>query len=233
MAQRGVTDFTAVYQDVEVLLGGDTSGHGIDHVDRVLNLAITFAEKEGADKEIVMLAALLHDVDDYKVFGEEHAEKLLNAHAVLDTYGVSDETKRSVLHIIRSMGYNKYLEGIRPDTLEGMIVSDADMCDAIGSIGILRTHAYALSKRNVFFDKDMQPEDESINVAEYKVTKKSHSVQHFFDKLLRIPAILMTDAGRAEGEKRKTIMVSFLRELFQEENSQGWLKYLNTFESKG
>lgn len=225
-------NISAIYQDVKELLGGDKSGHGMDHVDRVLKLAVTFAENERADKEIVTLATLLHDVDDYKIFGEEHAEKLLNANTILDRYSVEDETKSSVLSIIRSMGYNKYIEGIRPGTLEGMIVSDADMCDAIGSIGILRTHAYALSKGNVFFDKDMQPETKLVDVTKYKTARKSHSVQHFFDKLLRIPTILMTDSGRSEGEKRKTIMVSFLRELFQEEDSQEWLKYLNAFEQK-
>ena len=42
----------------------------------------------------------------------------------------------------------------------------------------------------------------------------------------------MTDSGRREGEKRKMIMVSFLRELFQEEDSQEWQKYLNVYEDK-
>ena len=232
MTGKSIINISAIYQDVKELLGGDKSGHGMDHVDRVLKLAVTFAENERADKEIVTLATLLHDVDDYKIFDEEHAKNLLNANTILDKYNVADKTKSKVLNIIRSMGYNKYIEGVRPGTLEGMIVSDADMCDAIGSIGILRTHAYALSKGNVFFDKDVQPENESINAAEYKTSKNSHSVQHFFDKLLRIPAILMTDSGRSEGEKRKMIMVSFLRELFQEEDSQEWWKYLNAFEDK-
>ena len=224
---------SSIYQEVKKLLDTDKSGHGMDHVDRVLKLAMTFAENERADKEIVTLATLLHDVDDYKIFGEEHARKLLNANTILDKYNVADKTKSKVLNIIHSMGYSKYIEGVRPSTLEGMIVSDADMCDAIGSIGILRTHAYALSKGNVFFDKDIRPETELVDAIKYKTSRKSHSVQHFFDKLLRIPAILMTDSGRREGEKRKMIMVSFLRELFQEEDSQEWRKYLNAFEDKG
>lgn len=232
MTSKDVINISAIYQDVKELLGGDKSGHGMDHVDRVLKLAVAFAENEGADKGIVTLAALLHDVDDYKIFDEEHAEKLLNANTILDKYSVADETKNNVLSIIGSMGYNKYIEGIRPTTPEGMIVSDADMCDAIGAIGILRTHAYAISKGNVFFDKYIQPENGLINAAEYKTTKKSHSVQHFFDKLLRIPAILMTDSGRREGEKRRLIMVNFLRELFQEEDSEEWQKYLSAFEGK-
>ena len=232
MTSKRIINISAIRQDVRELLGSDKSGHGMDHVDRVLELAMTFAENEKANKEIVALATLLHDVDDYKIFGEEHAEKLLNANAILDKHSFADETKNNVLSIIRSMGYSKYIDGIRPGTIEGMIVSDADMCDAIGSIGILRTHAYALSKGSVFFDKDIQPETELVEATVYKTARKSHSVQHFFDKLLRVPAILMTNSGRREGEKRKMIMVSFLRELFQEEDSQEWLKYLNAFEGK-
>ena len=119
---------------------------------------------------------------------------------------------------------------IRPDTLEGKIVSDADMCDAIGSMGILRTHTYTLSKGNEFFDKTLSPE-ELVDVEAYKLDKKSHSVQHFFDKLLKIPSILMTEAGQNEGTKRQLIMIDFLRELFREENATEWLRYLDDFES--
>ena len=53
------------------LLDKDNSGHGMEHIDRVLNLALKFAEAENADKDVVALIALLHDVDDYKLFGIE------------------------------------------------------------------------------------------------------------------------------------------------------------------
>lgn len=128
------------------------------------------------------------------------------------------------------MGYSKYLEGVRPKTIEGMIVSDADMCDAIGAIGILRTHAYALSKGNEFFDKNIAPIHASLSASEYRALQKSHSVQHFFDKLLKIPSILMTNSGREEGERRKAIMTQFLQQLFSEEDSQDWLEYLDRSE---
>lgn len=48
----------------------------MDHIDRVLNLSLRFAKKEKANIEIVTLIALLHDVDDYKLFGMESAKWL-------------------------------------------------------------------------------------------------------------------------------------------------------------
>ena len=142
------------------------------------------------------------------------------------------EIQSAVLDIIQVMGYNKYLESVRPTTIEGMVVSDVDMCDAIGAEGILRTHAYALSKGNLFFDSTLSPQDAEKNADNYRATKKTHSVQHFFDKLLTIPSIMMTSVGRTEATKRQKIMVDFLQELFREENNPQWSKYLEDFTRK-
>ena len=56
-----------VYKEVEKLLASDNSGHGMNHINRVVKLASVFADSEGANKDIVTLIALLHDVDDYKL----------------------------------------------------------------------------------------------------------------------------------------------------------------------
>lgn len=223
-------DISKITQEVHDILAADKSGHGMEHVNRVLAMALAFAQKENADSTIVQLAALLHDVDDYKLFGQKHGEELINANKILDKYNIDEKIKAAVLEIIRTMGYSKYLEGIRPKTIEGMVVSDADMCDAIGAMGILRTHAYTLSKGSDFFDKNITPDNPLVSASEYKISKKSHSVQHFFDKLLVIPSILMTESGREEGKTREVIMIQFLRQLFQEESAWEWLEYLNGYE---
>ncbi len=62
-----------VREKVNGLLNKDNSGHGMDHINRVLDLSLKFAEKEDGNKIIVSLIALLHDVDDYKLFGMESA----------------------------------------------------------------------------------------------------------------------------------------------------------------
>lgn len=218
-----------IWSEVKELLGNDTSGHSMDHIQRVYHLALQFVEQESADKNIVALATLLHEVDDYKLFGEESAKNLTNTRRILDSYDTDDDTKSKVIEIIRTMGYNKSLEGTRPNTLEGMIVSDADMCDAIGAVGILRTHAYNASKGSEFFVKALAPKSAVASAHEYRFVTTSHSVQHFFDKLLKIPSMLMTESGRKEGEKRKKIMIDFLAELFREEDAAVWLDYLKEF----
>lgn len=224
-------NYEKIIDEVKGLLGKN-DGHGLDHILRVRDLALKFANQEQADVDIVELTCLLHDVDDYKIFGEDSANNLTNANRILDNAHINSETKEKILYNIKTMGYNKYLSGVGPTTLEGKIVSDADMCDAIGAEGILRTYAYNSSRGSVFFDKSLLPESEEKLAIQYRNKRTEHAVQHFFDKLLKIPSILMTHSGHEEGSKRLLIMIDFLRELFREENATGWTEYLNQFLKK-
>ncbi len=146
-----------VRKQVCKLLDKYNSDHGMEHVNRVLNLSLKFAEIEKANKEVVALIALLHEVDDYKLFGIESTNNLTNARNILDQCFVEDNIKNQVLNAIKTIGYSKRLKGISPITLEGMIVSDADMCDGIGITGILRSYQYNLAHGNIFFDKNIYP----------------------------------------------------------------------------
>ena len=128
-----------VRNEVSILLGKDKSGHGMDHVDRVEALALRFADELGnCDKYFISLIALLHDVDDHKLVGEENAERLMNTKKILETCEFDDIIYNKVIEAVKSIGFTKRKKGIIPNTIEGMIVSDADMCDALGAVGIVR-----------------------------------------------------------------------------------------------
>ena len=79
-----------VRKQVFRLLDKDHSGHGMEHVERVLQMSLKFAEMENANKEIVALIALLHDVDDYKLFGIESANNLTNAINILEQCSIEN-----------------------------------------------------------------------------------------------------------------------------------------------
>jgi len=101
---------------VRELLGGDTSGHADDHVERVALLAERFAIKcsEPVDLQEVMLTAWLHDVDDYKLVGKKQAEKLTNAVNIMIEVKVAEDLRRAVLENIAAIGYSKRLNGRQP-----------------------------------------------------------------------------------------------------------------------
>lgn len=213
------------------ILNKDNSGHGYDHVERVYNLSLKFAKKENADEDVVSLIALLHDVDDYKLFGKEQAEDLTNAKKIMNLVNVSKEKQEKVLSSLKRIGYSKSIEGIRPINIEGKIVSDADMCDAIGANGILRTHQYGLKYGRPFFNKKASP-DVNIDVNKYKEKVADCSVTHMFEKLFKLKGLMLTNSGKEEAIKRHNTMVNFLYDLLDEEEANEWKEYLDKYLSE-
>ena len=220
-----------VKKEVEKLLNNDNSGHGIDHINRVLNLSLKFNLNEKANEDIISLIALLHDVDDYKLFGIENSKNLTNAKNIMNKFKIDKNIQNIVCNEINNIGYSKRLKGCIPNTIEGKIVSDADMCDAIGTHGILRTYQYNLSKNRPFFDKDIYP-IEDINEEKYKQDKKTTCICHFFEKILKLKDLMLTESGKKEALKRHKITVDFLYNFFEEEDTKEWSNYLTKYLKK-
>jgi len=140
---------------------------------------------------------------------------------------VDEQTQKAVLDNIGTMGFSKCLKGIRPKTLDGKIVSDADMCDGMGASGIIRTIMY----NEIIFDKNEFPRIENLQ-ANYQ-TQKSNAINHFFEKLLKLHDLMMTQSGKAESEKRQKIMIDFLQNFFEEENAdKKWFELLKPYLDK-
>lgn len=220
-----------VKRQVFNLLKKDNSGHGIDHINRVLNLSLEFAEKEKANKDLVSLIALLHDVDDYKLFGLKNAQNLTNAKTIMQNAKIEPELQKEVINELNHFGYSKRLKGLVPNTIEGKIVSDADMCDALGANGLLRVYKYSLKNNKPFFDKNIFP-IKIENYEEYTKRVADTSVCHLFEKILKLKNLMLTEEGKKEALKRHQIIVDFLYNLFEEEKAPEWIKYLNEYLQK-
>ena len=217
-----------IRDEVSLILNGDKSGHGMDHIERVLNISNDLALNTNADTFVVKLMALLHDVDDYKIVGLEESKKLNNARKILDKYVDDSNIKNNVLDSLSKIGYSKRMEGIKPTTLEGMIVSDADMIDAMGASGLIRSIEYALSKGRRVFNPEVFP---MINLSseEYRMQNDTTTINHVFEKLLKLKDLMLTDNAKVEARRRYDFMVSFLREYFKELNLNNWLEYLENY----
>ena len=217
-----------VKKQVYELLKKDNSGHGNDHIERVLDLSLKFAKKETANEDIVALIALLHDVDDYKLFGKENAENLTNAKRIMNKANIPNDIQNQVLTSLKCIGYSKLLKGIRPTTMEGKIVSDADMCDVLGVNGVLRIYKYGMKNGKPFFDKNIFP-IENITADQYTSRCADSSVCHIFEKVLKLKDLMMIESGKREAQNRYQITVDILYHLFEEENTPEWTEYLNEY----
>lgn len=188
------------------------SGHDWYHIERVWKMAVTLAEEEQANRFVVELAALLHDlIDDKLVSNKEDA--IQEVMYWLDGVGVSSKDSEKVLEIIDSISF-KGGNTRKLETIEAQVVQDADRLDAIGAIGIARCFAYAGSVGHPLFDPELSVR-EDMTEKEYRKGKTS-AVHHFYEKLLKLKDLMNTDAARRIAEERHAFMEEYLTQFFNE-----------------
>ena len=94
----------AIVREVRDRFSGDSGGHDIEHTFRVVRNAMHISSIEGGDADVIELAALLHDTDDRKLFGDTHGECPF-ARSVMENR-FSDDTIEHVVSIINSVSFN-------------------------------------------------------------------------------------------------------------------------------
>ena len=134
-----------IAEKVKKDLENEGSGHDWWHVYRVWKMAKGIAKEESADTFIVELAALLHDIGDWKFHHGDDTVGPKVARRILSKQGISEETINHVCEIIRTAPFKGAGVKTKMHTLEGKVVQDADRLDAIGAIGIAR--AFALNPK--------------------------------------------------------------------------------------
>jgi len=194
----------------------DFSGHDYYHTERVYRLALQIAQAEGGDLFVVSLAALLHDVDDRKLSPETHATKG-KALAFMSGHDLPEDIIQAVVEIIKHLSFAGDGADV-PDTLEGQIVQDADRLDAIGAIGIARAFAYGGSHHRPMHDPDEAPRL-SMTREEY-AAGRSTSINHFYEKLLRLKDRMNTAEGKRMAQERHRFMEQYLEKFFAEWDGQ-------------
>ena len=61
------------------------------------------------------------------------------------------------------------------------------------------------------------------------VSRRLCFINHFFEKLLKLKGLMLTEPGRIEAENRHQIMVDFLRAYFHEKNAPEWSDFLEEY----
>lgn len=211
MEKDRIIDETIVF--VKNKMYGEGSGHDWWHIERVYNLAKFLAQKENADSFIVEMTALLHDLDDWK-FSEGVDTDTTETERFLKSLNVDKSHIEKILKIIQTMSYKGGLVNSKQETIEGMVVQDADRLDAIGAIGIGRTFAYGGHKNNQMYDPNIKPIN--FNSLEEVKNSKSTTINHFYEKLLKLKDLMNTESARIIANRRHKFMEQFLEEFYYE-----------------
>lgn len=210
---------------VKKTLSEDSTGHDWWHIHRVRNLAKRIAREEGADIFIVELAALLHDIGDYKFFqGNEKAgaakvgewlSSLEISPSLIDKI-VGITSQISFMHTLPDKSKRKGKKNSSTPAIskELMAVTDADRLDAIGAIGIARAFTYGGFFKRPIYDPAVKP-NKSITKEEYKITE-APSINHFYEKMLKLKDMMYTKLGRKMAKRRHRFLNLYLKQFFKE-----------------
>lgn len=199
---------------VKETLADAEKGHDWFHIERVYANALRINEVEQAEPLIVGLAALLHDIADPKFnHGDEEIGPAI-ANGFLTQLQVDHEVTAHVLQIIRNLSYKSSLGVVTFQSKELNVVQDADRLDAIGAIGIARAFTYGGYKNRVLYDPRIKP-NLQMTKEEYKNTT-APTINHFYEKLLRLKDLMKTEKGREMAEQRHNFMLAYLEQFYSE-----------------
>ena len=179
---------------------GEPTGHDWHHIDRVRRTALAIGCEEGADLYVVELAALLHDVADWKFHGGDEEIGPQTAASWLHSLGVDAETVAHVREIVGTVSFKGAGVPTPMRTREGAVVQDADRLDGIGAIGIARAFAYGGFRGLPMHDPEAEPFLAGSTDA-YKAHRGS-TINHFPEKLLLLAERMSTETGRRLARER-------------------------------
>lgn len=193
-------------------LSNSLGSHDWEHTHRVYNLCMHIGKVEGADMEVLKIAAYLHDVG--RPYQDEskgsicHAEKGAElARPLLDKYHLPTKQKTNILHCILS---HRFRGNRKPESLEAKVLFDADKLDAIGAIGIGRAYQFAGEVGAKFHNPYVQPEGTK------PYTEEDTGYREFKLKLSKIKDRMLTREGRRMAEERHAFMERYFERFFQE-----------------
>lgn len=189
-------------------ISGDDPSHDIHHTLRVLANARRIAEAEGADIDVIVPAALFHDLIMYP---KDDPRSLLApdesaAEAGEILVSIAEYPQDKIPKVMRAIRLCSFTKGAMPEELEAKILQDADGLEATGAISIMRTFASAGQMQHPFY----HPDDPFAT--NRTANGKSYALDLFYERLLKVGDRMHTSMGRQIAERRTQFLRDFLDE---------------------
>jgi len=204
------------------------AGHDFSHIERVARISIKLLESELKHREnrlprqdevdAMMAAALLHDCvpvakdsplrkESSRLCSEKSIEILRSQK---NAEGLSAWSTDWIFEISGAILDHSYSLGRTPRSLIGECLQDADRLEALGAIGLYRTIATGVSMGAKLFDAA------DPWALHRDLDDRSYSIDHFFTKLLKLPATFRTLSGQKEAQERAGYLQGFIEQLKKE-----------------
>lgn len=193
-------------QIAEQMYSSDDPSHDFNHILRVLKNIEMLSEVEGGDLDILIPAALFHDVVNYpkhdpraSLATDESAAKVTE---ILNT--VEGYPKEKIEKVSYAVSICSFSKNIKPETLEAALLQDADMLESTGAISIMRVFGSSGNVKRRFFD----PLDPFAENREYD--NHRNGLDLFKMRLYKIPDRMNTELGKKLAQERMKILDDFL-----------------------
>ena len=198
-------------EEVKKMVRKNDPAHDFEHIMRVYKNSQKIGRREGARMNLLLAAALLHDIisipkSDRKSRNSSLKSAIL-AQKILKRYGYSQDEIGIISDAIRDHSFSR---GKVPKTIEGKVLQDADRLDAIGAIGIARAFSVGGRSNRPFYSKldpfclKRRPDDQKW------------TLDHFYKKLLILEKMMNTKTAKIEAKRRTQIMKKYLNDLKKE-----------------
>jgi uncharacterized protein len=203
-----------IMRTLQILLHHQSPAHDFQHILRVYkNAEMISKQEESVDLDIVLAAALLHDLVVYpkgssKTINSADDSAEIAKKILLEYKNYPREKIEKVADAIRTHSYSKRLV---PETLEGKILQDADRLDAIGAIGIARTFSVGGSENRSLYN----PTDPFYE-SERQLDDTQWTLDHIKKKLMILKNSMYTKTAKKIAEERTEFMELFLNQLRKE-----------------
>ena len=196
---------------IKAEFASEGSGHDWWHIYRVRKMAMHLNETEGGNIFLIEMAALLHDLDDWKISDQKSKSR---AKEWMTSLNLPEEQIKQILGIIEEVSFKGAGVATPVSSLEAKIVQDADRLDAIGAVGVARTFAYGGNKNRLLYD----PNVKTVAHKSFEAYKNNTAptINHFYEKLLLLKDRMNTNTAKRIADKRHEFMEEFLDRFFNE-----------------
>lgn len=203
---------------VQKELANERTGHDFYHGERVANLGLKLLLHDHPDasqltQDIVFAAGLVHDTIDEKVCADPAGE-LEKVKKMLEDAELAAEGREEVVFTITHMSFSKNIGHHYQLPLAGQYVQDADRLESLGAIGIARAFTYGGKHGNLIYDPKIKP----VKLTDHDQYRQHEetTINHFYEKLFHLAALMNTPAAKAEAEERTDYMKEFVARFMAE-----------------
>jgi len=184
--------------------------HDFYHAMRVLANAEYIASVEGGDMDVIVPAALFHDLVVYPKnspkSNDSAADSAIVARQILKDLYSEDK----IIKVEEAIREHSFGNGITPINVESKIVQDADRLECTGAIAVMRTFCSSGQMGRPFYDV-MDPFCKAREPDSFV-----YAIDFFYKRLLKVGEMMNTKTAKEMADQRITFLYGFLEQLQNE-----------------